>query len=462
MKTKKQMKQQGRIALAAVSLAVGCFLWSGDNLASAQTAPANLSPGLQEVVKLTQAHMGDDVVTAYIKNSGQSYNLSADDILYLNSQGVSQGVISTLLQAKGATVATPTMPMTPNPVPTTPAPPPTYVAPVAASADAYVPPVPVPGSGIDLNYFQNQLAPYGNWVDVPPYGPAWRPNAAMADPGWRPYLNAGHWEYTENGWYWQSDYPFGDIVFHYGRWLRDFRYGWVWVPGYDWAPAWVAWRQADAYAGWAPLPPAAYFEAGVGLTYHGRFGMDLDFGLGYDDFAFVGYDHFWAPDYRVFLAPVGIGVFRTTLVMNNYSFGPDGRFVVEGLGHDRIALLTHHDVRPVKIVIHDEHIVRDREVQRAFVVNRIQEIRSRPANDPLRRAVENREAGVRGEVVLPGRGMPDARMPEPGRGVPDSRMPEPGRGVMDGRTPSDAGTRAGERGSAPSKDSKDTQNGPGR
>ena len=44
--------------------------------------------------------MGDDVILAYIKNSGASYNLSADDILYLNTQGVSKPVLSALLQAK--------------------------------------------------------------------------------------------------------------------------------------------------------------------------------------------------------------------------------------------------------------------------------------------------------------------------------------------------------------------------
>ena len=63
----------------------------------AQTTPANLSPALQEIVKFAQAHMSDDVILSYIKNTGKSYNLSGDDILYLNSQGVSQAVMSALL-----------------------------------------------------------------------------------------------------------------------------------------------------------------------------------------------------------------------------------------------------------------------------------------------------------------------------------------------------------------------------
>jgi hypothetical protein len=323
----------------------------------------------------------------------------------------------------------------------------------------------VPGSGIDLGYFQAQLAPYGTWVDVPPYGPAWRPNMA-SEPGWRPYFNGGHWEYTDTGWFWQSDYPFGDIVFHYGRWLRDFRYGWVWIPGYEWAPAWVAWRQADVYAGWAPLPPYAHFEAGVGLMYRGRFGVDLDFGLGYDDFVFVGYDHFWDRDYRPFLAPpilVRDRLFSASLVINNYSFGADGRFVVEGLGHDRVALLTHHEVRPINIVIRDVRINQARVVERTYVVNRIQEIKARPANDPLRRAVENRDVPVRGPGASPERGLPETRGTVPERTAPDTRGVVPGRGISDTRgtvpgrgTPAPA-TRAPARGT----DTKDTPATPG-
>ncbi|NTW33662.1 MAG: hypothetical protein HGB12_13760, partial [Bacteroidetes bacterium] len=34
-------------------------------------------------------------------------------------------------------------------------------------------------------------------------------------------------------------------------------YGWEWIPGYDWAPAWVYWGQYNNYYGWAPMPPNA-------------------------------------------------------------------------------------------------------------------------------------------------------------------------------------------------------------
>jgi hypothetical protein len=393
MKTNDLHKYRKTIAVTAACLSIGWLCWSGASLGHAQNAPANLSPGLQEVLKLTQNHLPDEIVTAYVKNSGQSYSLTADDILYLNSQGVSQSVLSALLQSRSAAPAMPATPAPPPmayPVPSTPAPPATPVMPPPVGS--YVPPVPPPGSAISLPYFETQLQPYGGWVDVPPYGPAWRPNESVNNPLWRPYFDKGSWQYTDAGWYWNSEAPYGDIVFHYGRWLKDFRYGWVWVPGYDWAPAWVAWRQAEGYAGWAPLPPLAYYEAGVGLMYRGRLALDVDFGLDADAFVFIGYDHFWDHDYRGFLAPrdrLGL-LFRSSAVLNGYRV-VDGRFVVEGLGRDRIAALTHRKVRPGAIVIRDARIGQAREFDRSHAIQHVQEVRGRPANDPARSALEGRD-----------------------------------------------------------------------
>jgi len=103
MKATRLSSDRVTIVLAVVCMTIGWMFWSADTaLSGDQTPPANLSPGLQEVVKLAQAQMGDDVILAYIKNSGASYTLSTDDILYLKSQGVSQNVIAALLQTKSA------------------------------------------------------------------------------------------------------------------------------------------------------------------------------------------------------------------------------------------------------------------------------------------------------------------------------------------------------------------------
>jgi hypothetical protein len=104
---------------------------------------------------------------------------------------------------------------------------------------------------MSVQTFQAPLAPYGQWVVSPTYGQVWRPNTA---PGWRPYYY-GRWEWTDEGWLWVSDEPFGWAVYHYGRWAWDAGWGWIWVPGYQWAPAWVSWRYSGEVIGWAPLAP---------------------------------------------------------------------------------------------------------------------------------------------------------------------------------------------------------------
>jgi hypothetical protein len=104
---------------------------------------------------------------------------------------------------------------------------------------------------VTFDTFRGTLSPYGDWVVSGSYGQVWRPRVAA---GWRPYYY-GRWEWTNEGWLWVSDEPFGWAAYHYGRWTYDNYYGWVWVPGYQWAPAWVAWRYSGDVVGWAPLAP---------------------------------------------------------------------------------------------------------------------------------------------------------------------------------------------------------------
>ncbi len=96
-----------------------------------------------------------------------------------------------------------------------------------------------------------ELDEYGDWIEVEGYGRCWHP---YADAGWRPFLY-GRWVYSDEGWVWDSDEPFGWIVCHYGNWFNDPDLGWVWVPGYDWSPAPVRWYVTDNEIGWAPLFP---------------------------------------------------------------------------------------------------------------------------------------------------------------------------------------------------------------
>src|SRR3954470_1830819 len=111
--------------------------------------------------------------------------------------------------------------------------------------------------------FYTRLEPYGSWLETHDYGYVWQPREA-GSANWRPYAN-GHWVYTDAGWAWVSEERFGWATYHYGRWTRLRTVGWVWVPGDEWAPAWVSWRKSDDYVGWAPLPPEAQFDRRRGI-----------------------------------------------------------------------------------------------------------------------------------------------------------------------------------------------------
>ncbi len=237
------------------------------------------------------------------------------------------------------------------------------VAPAIAAAPV-VPAVPT------LDYFQSQLSPYGNWVNLPQYGLCWQP---VVGPGWRPYFDGGSWAYTDAGWYWQSDYPWGDIAFHYGRWAYTVT-GWVWVPGYDYAPAWVVWRHADddGYVGWAPLVPGAVYVDG-GWRYHGvQVAADFDFGIGIGFFTFVDGGHFWDHDFRRYVVPRDRleFVYGRSVFENHYRFD-HGRYFNDGVDRERMARLTHRDVmeirpRAVSEIRHEEER-RNLEVRREDV-----------------------------------------------------------------------------------------------
>lgn len=117
---------------------------------------------------------------------------------------------------------------------------------------------------VGVTYFYDSLAPYGDWVTVGSYGHCWRPARVAAS--WQPYLD-GEWIYTDAGWTWVSSDPWGGDPYHYGTWIFTAEYGWIWIPGTIWAPAWVTWYITDDAFGWAPVPPT--FIVGVS-GYSGR------------------------------------------------------------------------------------------------------------------------------------------------------------------------------------------------
>lgn len=117
---------------------------------------------------------------------------------------------------------------------------------------------------VSIDFFYDALSPHGDWVYSDDYGYVWQPTVAQQG-DWAPYTD-GYWSYTDGGWTWVSNEDFGWATYHYGRWIRLDDY-WTWVPGYEWAPAWVSWRETeDDHVGWAPLPPEASWSASIGFN----------------------------------------------------------------------------------------------------------------------------------------------------------------------------------------------------
>lgn len=180
-------------------------------------------------------------------------------------------------------------------------------------------------SPVTFDTFFQELSPYGEWIDVQDYGMSWRPKV---DPGWRPYTD-GRWAQTDAGWTWMSNEPWGWIVYHYGRWTTLDDGGWVWVPGYEWAPAWVSWRANDDYVGWAPLPPEAVWQPSTGFSTT----VDVSYSIGPQYYNFCPVQNLGWPSLRPVLLPTGQnitligGTTNVTIVtvQNNaiYCAGPD-------------------------------------------------------------------------------------------------------------------------------------------
>lgn len=105
--------------------------------------------------------------------------------------------------------------------------------------------------------FYTGLAPYGQWIEDARFGFLWAPDV---EEDFRPYYTNGRWVMTEAGNTWLSDYVWGWACFHYGRWIYNDFYGWLWQPGSYWGPAWVDWQASPNLYGWAPLTPEAVID----------------------------------------------------------------------------------------------------------------------------------------------------------------------------------------------------------
>ena len=282
-----------------------------DNSPAQNTLPPDILPAspLAEVIKLSQAGVNENVIMTYVTNSSGTFNLDSDKIIYLADAGVANEIVSAMMQHDQQLQQQ--MAAAPAPQPdSTPAPNPNDTSTPVPQAEP---------EQITVNYFNTSLAPYGNWVELPGYGRCWRPTVAYYDSSWQPYCDRGQWVYTDCGWYWNSDYSWG-ATFHYGRWFRDTHLGWCWWPDTVWAPSWVTWRSGDDFCGWAPLPPFAVCQPGIGFVYEGNgVSVGFDFGLSSACYTFVPTANFCDARLRNHrFAPAQVAqIFNRTTIINN-------------------------------------------------------------------------------------------------------------------------------------------------
>ena len=152
-----------------------------------------------------------------------------------------------------------------------------------------------------MQTFQPALSPYGTWVEDPTYGTVWVPYESEVGANFSPYLTAGHWSYTTEGYYWNSDYAWGWAPFHYGRWVWDDLYGWMWIPGAVYSPAWVEWRYGGGYMGWGPAYPSWYWHGGY------AYGFGAGFYWGPRPYVFCPSHAFFSPNPSTVVVSGGAG-----------------------------------------------------------------------------------------------------------------------------------------------------------
>ena len=183
------------------------------------------------------------------------------------------------------------------------------------------------------------MAPYGDWLYVDDYGYCWQPGV---EEGWRPYTN-GSWIYTDAGWTWSSDEEWGWATDHYGRWMLTTEFGWLWVPGYEWAPAWVSWRKSDDYVGWAPLPPEATWQPASGFGPS----VDVSFSIGPEYYNFCPVRHLGAPRLRPYILPAreNVSIINNTVNVTKITNVNNVMIFNEGPDFTQISRRTEQPIR---------------------------------------------------------------------------------------------------------------------
>ncbi len=168
---------QRALGVAVATAVLALLVVNGLAQAPASTnAVAQLTPNVAAIVKLVQAKVSDDTIVAYIKNSGNSYGLDAEQIIYLHQRGISDAIITAMLNQPEPGTATASVPM-----PITPAPEPVASAAYEQPSVTYVESEPVTYYDYEPYYYPVYSGYYWSYPVVVSYG-------------WGGYRRIGGWQ----------------------------------------------------------------------------------------------------------------------------------------------------------------------------------------------------------------------------------------------------------------------------
>ncbi|MCD8029369.1 MAG: hypothetical protein LUF85_00605 [Bacteroides sp.] len=132
--------------------------------------------------------------------------------------------------------------------------------------------------------------------------------------------------------------------------MYDNSYGWLWVPGYEWAPSWVVWGETGNNYAWAPVAP------GVDISVDSWRGWRPEHDYYWN---VVDKNHIMDHDLHHRLASENIvrnDAGRITL-MNNFQRSAGNRYYSAGPDARQVAGFTRKEVTPSVLKDGDRHTV---------------------------------------------------------------------------------------------------------
>lgn len=209
-------------ALLAATMLTRFSVQAGTPDQTPATPMVSLPDNAAEVLKLHDAKISDDTIRAFIANSGSTYTLTANQIIYLQEHGLSSELISAMLtQGRAATSPAPAPAPTPAAAPTTPA---TSTSPSipTSSAPATSSPAPAASSPPPTTTYVTTPAPTVTYVQPAPATVTYYYPTYYADPypyyypyGCYPPVSVSiGW-----GWGWHGDHGWHGGGWH-GGWHR--------------------------------------------------------------------------------------------------------------------------------------------------------------------------------------------------------------------------------------------------